>query len=210
MAHSVNDYPGNGWKYTSSNLTRTFLQAPNNWPNAYNARTSDAMATWTNLSGSQLSQILSGDASSDSWSCASSSHNLVTTASIAGSTIAQTTTCIAQNSPVRIRLDTNETWYTAASTPNPANQRDLQAVMTHELGHAHQAWLVCTDGGTSDPCEGKHFDPTNNGAICDAQDLPNFHTMCGGASGNPPLGGSEQWRARSIETHDRDLVEAMY
>lgn len=203
-AHSVNDYPTDaGWQYTI--LSRVFYQAPNDWPNGYNNRTEDAMATWTNLTGSSLSFSLAGNASTDSWSCGTN-WDLVTTADLASGTYGAALLCPATNSTTRIRVNTDYTWYTGDTTPNhPNNQPDLQGTMTHELGHAHQAWEVCTNGSSSDPCPGKHFDPSNNALVCDESDLPNYHTMC-----SPAPDTGETWRRRSLETHDEDLVEAMY
>ena len=131
-AHSVNDYPSAGWQYTI--LSRVYYQAPNDWPNGYNNRTEDAMAKWTNVSGSAISFSLAGNAASDSWSCGTG-WDLVTTANLASGTLGSATLCPATNSTVRIRVNTDYTWYTGSTTPNPNNQPDLQATMTHELGH---------------------------------------------------------------------------
>lgn len=60
-------------------------------------------------------------------------------------------------------------------------------------------------GGDDDPCHGSHYDSTYNGAICDVSDLQNYHTMCAKS-----LSGDEKWRRRSLETHDKDLVNDMY
>jgi hypothetical protein len=154
-AHSVDDYPANGWQYTI--LSRVYYQAPNNWPNGLNARTNDAMASWNALSGSALHLDLSGNAPSDSWSCGTS-YDFVTQLQLMNGGVAATSTCVTATSTVRIALDPDVSFHTGKPTPNPANQEDLQAVMTHELGHAHQAWIVCTNGGNGDPCPGAHFD----------------------------------------------------
>lgn len=200
-AHSVTDYPAYGWQYSIT--SRVFYQAPNNWPNGYNARTEDAMTKWNNVTSSNLSFSLAGNASSDSWGCGTD-WDLVTTANLSG-TYGDATLCPATNSTTRIRVNTDYSWYTGSSTPNPNNQPDLQATMTHELGHTHQAWHLCTSGGPDDPCPGHHFDPSNNGLICDSGDLPNYATMC-----SPAPSTGEMWRLRSLETHDKDLVQAMY
>lgn len=203
FAHSVDDYPTSaGWKYTI--LSRVFYQAPNNWPNTYNPRTRDAMERWTDLTGSNLSFSLAGDASTDTWSCGTA-WDLVTTADLLFGTYGATSLCSATNSTTRIRVNTDYSWYTGSMTPNPGNQPDLQGTMTHEFGHAHQAWAICTNGASEDPCPGAHFDPTYNGMICDSSDLMTYHTMCSPA----PVTG-ETWRRRSLETHDEDLVVAMY
>lgn len=162
------------------------------------------MARWTNLSGSSLSFSLAGDASQNGWSCGTAWDHL-TTANLASGVAGDATLCSATNSTTRIRLNTDFTWYTGSSTPNPSNQYDVQATMTHELGHAHQAWAACTDGGARDPCRGAHYDSTYNGAICNSSDPQTYHTMC--AVGLP---GNDKWRFRSTETHDEDLVEGMY
>jgi hypothetical protein len=202
-AHSVNNYPTSaGWKYTI--LNRVFYQAPNNWPNAYNNRAEDAMTKWTNVSGSAISFSLAGNASTDSWSCGTD-WDLVTTANFTSGACGSATLCNATNSTVRIRINTDYTWYTGSTTPNPNNQPDLQATITHELGHAHQAWAECTNGASNDPCPGHHYDPSNNGLICDSSELTNYHTMC-----SPAPSTGETWRRRSLETHDEDLVQAMY
>jgi hypothetical protein len=115
--------------------------------------------------------------------------------------------CPSLNSTVRITLSTAYNWYTGASTPNPSPQVDVQAIVTHELGHAHQAWTHCTDGDADDkdPCHGNHYDPTYNGAICDLSTPANYSTMC-----YLVLSGTNNWRWRNLETHDVDLVESMY
>lgn len=69
-AHSISDYPANGWQYTI--LSRVFYTAPNNWQSSFNARTDDAMGTWTGLTGSNLAQQRGGQAASDSWACGAS------------------------------------------------------------------------------------------------------------------------------------------
>jgi hypothetical protein len=204
LAHSVVDYPAQGWKYSPSLRNRIYFQAPTIWPNGYNARTVDAMTRWNNLGGSGLTFSLAGDAASDSWSCGTSWDHLMT-ADLMSGTLASTAQCEDENSTARIRVNTDYSWYTGSSTPNPANQRDLQGVLTHELGHAHQAWGSCTDGSDDDPCHGMHFDSTYNGAICDSLDFQGYHTMCQFA-----LGGTNGYRWRSTETHDEDVVEDMY
>jgi hypothetical protein len=102
-------------------------------------------------------------------------------------------------------MDSDVGWYTGTQSPQPGNLWDFWGVMTHELGHAHQAWIACTDGGTGDPCDGAHYDTTNNLAICDLSGAPaSFHTMCVSSG----IGNS--WRLRTLEAHDRDLVESAY
>lgn len=202
-AHLVSDYPALGWKYTV--LSRVFYQAPTKWPATYNARTQDAMATWTNLSGSSLSFSLGPVATTDSWSCGTAWDLVTTDATLASGVLARTTQCSTQNNTARIRLNPDYTWYTGSATPNPSSQQDLQGVLTHELGHAHQAWGVCTDGLTNDPCRGMHYDSTYNAALCDSTNPQGYHTMCSSA-----LAGTNGYRWRPLESHDIDLVEAMY
>lgn len=204
-AHLVADYPTPyGWKYTI--LSRVFKQAPTAWPDAYNARATAAMATWTNLPGSALSFSLGANASTDAWACGTA-WDLLTTAPLPLGVLGAIDVCSTPNSTTRILMSSNVAYYTGASTPNPPNNPDLQASVTHELGHAHQAWGHCTDGtpGDVDPCQGNHYDSTFNAAICNASTPAQYSTMC-----TPALSGSNSWRRRSLETHDIDLVENMY
>lgn len=202
QAHNVADYPANGWKYTI--LSRVFYQSPNSWPNSYNARTTDAMDKWNAVSSMSLTRSLAGDATSDSWSCGTSYDFLKEVSLGGGAQIADTLVCPAANSTVRIRVNSDYTFYTGSSTPNPNSQEDLQGIMTAELGHAVQAWGACTNGDPADPCPGGHYDPINNGLICDMTDLTSYSTMCNG------IATQYTWRWRSLEMHDMDLPQAMY
>jgi len=199
-AHSIGDYPSNGWQYTI--LNRVFYTAPNNWQTSFNARTDAAMATWTGLSGSNLSQQRGGVAASDSWACGAA-YDLLAYESIPSGALASTTVCTPVNSTVRIRMKTGVSWYTGSSTPNSSGTYDFQGFMTHELGHAHQAWMFCTSG-SSEPCPGGHYDTTYNLPLCDTSTPAQIHTMCRSVS------TTNSWRWRSLETHDRDLVEGAY
>ncbi len=200
-AHMINEYPsGNGWKYTI--LNRVFRTAPNLWQTSYNTRVDAAMATWTALAGSSLSQQRGSQAASDTWMCGTAYDFLVSETPPNGS-LASTTLCVAANSTVRIRVNPSATWYTGSTTPNPAGTYDLQGLLSHELGHAHQAWQVCTMG-TMEPCPGGHYDTTNNFPLCDTSTPAQLHTMCRSIS------QANSWRWRSLETHDRDLAEFAY
>lgn len=199
-AHSVSDYPSHGWQYTI--LNRVFYTAPNNWQSSFNARTDAAMATWTGLTGSNLSQQRGGQAASDSWVCGTS-YDFLSYTAIPSGALAQTEVCITVNSTVRVTMSNATSWYTGSSTPNPSGTYDFQGLITHELGHAHQAWMFCTSG-SAEPCPGGHYDTTYNSALCDTSTPAQLHTMCRTVS------QANSWRERTVETHDRDLVEAAY
>jgi len=199
-AHSVNDYPSNGWKYTIT--TRTFRTAPNDWQSTFNARTDAAMATWTALGGSNLVQQRGGVATSDNWVCGTG-YDFLRYAAIPSGSAGQTQVCQAVNSTVQITMKNPANWYTGSSTPNPANTTDFQGIIAHELGHAHQAWMFCTSG-SGEPCPGGHYDTTYNLPLCDTGTPAQLHTMCRSVT------AANSWRQRSLETHDVDLVEAMY
>jgi hypothetical protein len=149
-----------------------------------------------------LSQQRGGQAASNTWVCGTS-YDLLIREAPSGGAAASTTVCGAVNSTVRIRVNPSYTWYTGSSTPNPSGTTDLQGLITHELGHAHQAWIVCTSG-TAEPCPGGHYDTTFNFPLCDTSTPAQLHTMCRSVS------MANSWRIRSLETHDRDLVEAAY
>jgi len=117
----------------------------------------------------------------------------------------ETTTCWAVNSTARILVDPTPNWWTDSSTPNPVAREDFQGAITHELGHALQAWGRCTDGDSQDPCHGMHYDTQYNGLICDSSAYATYSTMCQLA----PY-GDDYWRIRSLEEHDKDLVQGMY
>jgi hypothetical protein len=203
-AHNISDYPGDGgWKYTI--LNRIFYTHPTQWPSSFNNRTDDAMAKWTSLTGSGLSQQRNGTAPTGNWSCGAA-FDMLRYAFLSGPALGATLLCTPVNSTVRITMDTAANWYTGSSTPDPSNQPDFQGLITHELGHAHQAWAVCTnDPDATDPCPGNHYDTTHNGAICDQSGMPaQYSTMCTSVS------TTNSWRWRSLETHDQDLVESAY
>lgn len=203
-AHNVADYPAYGWKYTI--LSRVFYQSPSGWPNTYNARTTDAMQSWNNVSSMSLTRSLAGNAPSDTWMCGASFDFLKTATALAHNVVARTTACPTTNSTVRIQLNTADyDFYNGSVTPNPAGTQDLQGNMTHELGHGLQAWGFCTDGSPQDPCAGAEYDPIFNFAICNPSDMPSFSTMCIGG-----IDDFKTWRLRSLETHDTDLPQAMY
>ena len=147
-----------------------------------------------------------GTAGSDSWGCGTAYDFLdLAPIDLTGKILATTTVCSATDSTVHIRFDSAETWYTGSSTPNPVGQPDAQGLVMQELGHAHQAWAKCTDGASKDPCQGYHYDSTFNASLCDTSNLQAYSTMC---SVTP--GSGQEWRWRSLETHDIDLVENMY
>lgn len=203
-AHSVADYPAYGWKYTI--LTRVFYQAPNAWPDRFNAPTSAMMDDWNAIGSMNLVRSLAGNASTGTWSCGTS-FDLVRTDNNMPAGIGMTTTlCNDLNSTVRIRVNTGDyTWYTGSSTPNPQGEADFRGSIKHELGHALQAWGVCTSFPTDvDPCPGGHFDPANDPARCDLSDMLSYHTMC------YSIPEASTWRQRTLETHDIDLAQAMY
>jgi hypothetical protein len=208
FAHHVSDYPSHyGWKYTSGNYNRVFYTAPVSWPDNWNARADDAMAAWTAIPNNALSFSRGGDAAQDAgWVCGSS-FDFLTTNLMDPALLAETTPCAPQNSTVRIKFNTYfYDWYHGASTPNTSTLWDVQGVLTHELGHANQAWSVCSDddpGG--DPCPGAHYDTSFNSAICDLSDQGHSSTMC--------YNGFDRqfsWYMRSLEPHDKDLPAEMY
>lgn len=202
-AHQVAQYPTSaGWKYTV--LNRVFYQAPTDWPNAYNARTQDAMATWTDLNHAEISFLLGGDAPDNNWSCGTS-YDFLKETDVPAPGKMSTTVCNAFNSTTRIKVDPVGGWYTGVSTPEPIFDNDFQGFITHEFGHALQAWDHCTDGNVNDtdPCEGAHYDTTYNGLICDGYRPAISSTMCQSAA-------EPSSQDRSLEEHDRDLVNDMY
>lgn len=199
-AHSISDYPSNGWQYTI--LNRVFYTAPNNWNSSFNRGTDAGMARWTGLAGSNLSQQRNGTAPSNSWACGTA-YDFITRESIPSGALASTTVCMPVNSTVRIRISTGVSWHTGSSTPNPSGTYDFEGFVTHELGHAHQAWMFCTSG-SGEPCPGGHYDTTHNFPLCDTSTPAQLHTMCRSVS------SANSWRWRSLEAHDRDLVEAAY
>lgn len=199
-AHSISAYPSNGWQYTI--LNRVFYTAPNWWQSSFNARTDAAMATWTGLAGSNLSQQRAGSAAFDTWVCGAS-YDFLVWGGIPSGSLAQTQVCLPVNSTVKITMKTDVSWYTGSSTPNPAGTYDFQGFITHELGHAHQAWMFCTSG-SGEPCQGGHYDTTWNPVECNTSTPAQLHTMCRSVS------PTNSWRWRSLEAHDRDLVEAAY
>jgi len=206
FAHNVSDYPANGWQYSPSLYTRNFYTAPVSWPTDWNARADDAMATWTAVAGDGLVFNRAGVAGQDAgWVCGDS-YDFLNDAETQNGVLAATTLCPDSNSTVRMRFNVEDyDWYHGASTPNTSTLWDMQGVMTHELGHVHQAWAVCTSGGPFDPCPGNHYDSTYNGAICDSSDLANSSTMC-----QDLFTIAASWRERTLETHDEDLAAGMY
>lgn len=203
-AHSVSDYPSFGWQYTI--LNRVFYKAPNAWPDRFTNPTSAMMDDWNAIGSMNLVRSLAGDASTGSWSCGTSFDLVRTDNTMPAGVYMSTTVCSATNSTTRIRVNTGDfDWYTDSSTPNPSGQADLRGVMKHELGHALQAWVFCTNNpDNDDPCPGAHYDPTYNAALCDTSDWPGYHTMCSSVQ------ESQTWRWRTLETHDIDLPQAMY
>jgi hypothetical protein len=208
-AHQPSDYPGvGGWKYTY--LNRVFYQSPTTWPNSYNARTNDAMAHWNNVSGSALTFDLAGNAASNGWNC-DTDHDLLKSGDLDGLAYAETGTCEASQTPVRITVNSVNGFYffTGADPDNmPSGYVDLEGVLTHEFGHALRGWGQCQHPDDPDedvdPCHGSHYDSQINGLICDQSDWQAYATMCWGIPKN------ETWRNRSLEAHDRDLVAAKY
>ncbi|HEY5890455.1 MAG TPA: hypothetical protein VIW94_07135 [Acidimicrobiia bacterium] len=84
-----------------------------------------------------------------------------------------------------VGLRSASTWYVGAGSPG-AGQYDLRSTITHEFGHA--GGLNIDFSGTS---------------LCDNDNNPPYHTMCGTAL------ISNTWK-RSLETHDIHSMEGFY
>jgi hypothetical protein len=103
-------------------------------------------------------------------------------------TLARTYRCIFSGTnewySFQIKFDVEEPWYTGASTPPPAFAFDLQAVATHEFGHA--TGFTGHFGGGSSYCT----------------ETPK-QTMC------PTLAKGKAY-PRSLETHDKHTFQNAY
>jgi hypothetical protein len=202
MAHDRADYPGNhAWKYSSGNRHRVYYKNPNNWSNNFNPRVLDAMDAWNNVSGSTMSFDLAGFAASGIWACGAP-YDFMTKASISSGYAGLTHSCAAPDSTVLIRFNEDKDWYTGASTPSTDGYIDVQGLTEHELGHSMQAWAECTNAQDEDPCPGYHYDSEHNGLICSNEDATRS-TMCRYLP-------DPSSKARSLEEHDRDLIQAAY
>jgi hypothetical protein len=167
----------------------------------------DAASHWSDISstdGFSFSAGAGGDRNVTWGSCSQTWDSFIFTP-WPNSVYAVTGNCGSQG-VFMVGLNSNLTWYTATDQ-NPSNKPSLVGVATHELGHASNGWNLCTDGLTSDPCQGKHFDNTYNTVqhLCNVSSYPAiFHTMCFEAP------TSETWRWKSLETHDIDTFQSAY
>lgn len=207
-AHQPADYPF-AWTYTITN--RVFFQGnPNIWPGAaWDARAEDAMGRWNAVSGVPLTFSLGGNADPEDVACGDRDLMEYGDVDGPGGFIGVTIWCSAMNSTVQIVIDSDDNpWYSGAATPNDSNKWDLQGLLTHEFGHATRGWLKCVapdQNKTKDPCSGMHYDSAHNGLICDKADLSNYSTMCDSMPSKV-----ESWRTRSLETHDKDILQNAY
>lgn len=91
---------------------------------------------------------------------------------------------------VSLVLDTDENWFWTSGTSTPvANAYDVQAVLTHELGHA-MGWGITHLGQT-------------NSSLCSSSGSNHVHTMCGGGI----LGSYEK---RTLQDHDKHTYDEAY
>lgn len=120
-----------------------------------------------------------------------------------GGVLAETRVCTYVGQPNRlksfwIRVDRSENWYFQTSTPPPSNKVDLQAVATHEVGHA-TGWGFANAQDHMGENQGVLIQPeyTNR-----CENTP-IETMC------PFIGfGEGFWR--SLETHDLHTFDNRY
>lgn len=105
-----------------------------------------------------------------------------------GRILAATATCMRTDRPAMVNIDmvidAGETWWTSDSVAISPGAMDLEAVATHEMGHAW-GWL------------GPHL----SGTVCDHG--PRRHTMCASASRGTAI-------LRSVERGDKNPIALAY
>jgi Matrixin len=206
MAHPDGSFYGLWWHGPQKPVVWHF---EDDFPTAGNRRDRvlDAISTWESASG-DLTFDKEPDFAATTLNCPQEGNSWIGWPFIdgEGGTLGETRVCKFSEFPNQarsfyVRLDRDEPWHSATSTPPPDEETDLQAIATHELGHA-------TGFGFPTGDVKGHWGVNANGTI-DQTELQNLcqttpiETMC-------PVYEPGTAYIRSLETHDLHTFSARY